>query len=663
MIPTRDMNQVSSRAQGIVMSRPEIKQALIKEHSIYKQGKKKLLCSVKNCTSVVKRSGKCAAHVPKRICSVFGCCKTVKKYGACNKHSNMMERGDDEQLKSRDDDDDASIANDNAVITTTAGRGEGTEIDETVVFADGGGKMMGEDVDDDGVSDNNAIGSFDDIVNTGADKRSLAPNSLIMTSPTVDLDGSITTKSPCVDTTYLMINKVKHDISNILYYNPDKKDPDTGKLGVMKINNKNVEKGNDIHSWTLRTNGKRGGCRPRSYPSSKIVDDLNPIVIDNAIFGDVVEVEFNEDTKNFVFFASEKSECPLLREIHQCYAQYRFDIDRLRSSIPQPKKLWKGDHLAGGLYLPCGYAIRGGTRESKAKYPYMIHSGCYAIVKELFSIYAKILGLEARVIQKYFPAEYDENHKIYMDGKANDCIFPSPNDQQGGTNDIDYVYWCLHQVALRIMGGEESKILRNERRMAWHVDQSDVKSNQLLTFLPIGGDDGRGGHVPDSDLMVFEHETGGKCFRLRTTKTNTVVFILLNSGRQLHGSAMERINDGIDNNNISLRFIGYGRENVRNFGKRRIDGKIKGEAYQKTRLLDHIPISRDAVKVGDTVTAKWGKQKDLYLATLVKDNGQLSLQWHIDKKTTPYSDKRVLYSKLCYKVHPSECKHCNPPPY
>ena len=144
----------------------------------------------------------------------FGNCKTVKKYGACNKHSHMLETGDDEQLKSRDDDDDddddASILNDNAVATTSAGRGEETVIDEKVVFADGGGKMMGEDVDDDGVGDNNAIGSFDAIVMTWADKRSLAPNSLIETSrnsratslgesssvSTVDLDSSITTNSP-----------------------------------------------------------------------------------------------------------------------------------------------------------------------------------------------------------------------------------------------------------------------------------------------------------------------------------------------------------------------------------------------------------------------------------------------------------------------------------
>ena len=495
----------------------------------------------------------------------------------------------------------------------------------------------------------------------GSSSLSTETGSASIKGGTSDLgSNSISTKSPCVGTTYLMINKVKHDINNILYYNPDEKDPNTGEIGVMTINNKYVEEGNDIHSWTLRTNGKRGGCRPRSYPSSKIIDELNPIVIDNAIFGDVVEVEFNEETKNFVFFASEKSECPLLRKIHQCYAQYRFDIDRLRSSIPQPNKLWKRDNLAGGLYLPCGYAIRGGTRESGPKYPYMIHSGCYSIVKELFSIYAKILGLEARVIQKYFPAEYDENHKVYMDGKANDCIFPSPNDQQGGTNDIVYLYWCLHQVALRIMGGEESKIQRNERRMAWHVDQTDVESNQLLTFLPIGGDYGRGGHVPDSDLMVFEHDTGGKCFRLRTTKANTVVFILMNSGRQLHGSAMERINDGIDNNNYSARFIGYGRENVRSFGKRRIDGKIKGEAYQNTRLLDHIPLSRDAVKVGDTITATWGKKKQLFHAKLITIDCQLHFQWDIDGKTTLCSENSVMYSKKCYNVHPSECKHCNP---
>lgn len=283
------------------------------------------------------------------------------------------------------------------------------------------------------------------------------------------------------------------------------------------------------------------------------------------------------------------------------------------------------------------------------------------MVKELFSIYAKILGLEARVIHKYCPVEYYESQKVYLEGKANDCIFPSPNDQQGGTNDSTNLYWCLHQVALRIMGGEESKNQRDERRMAWHVDQSDVQSNQLLTFVPIGGDDGRGGYVPDSDLIVFEHDTGGKCFRLKPSKANTVVFILMNSGTQLHSNAMERIDDSrIDNNNLSARFIGYGRKNVSGYCKRRIDGKIKGVAYQTTRLLEHFRISRGAIKFGDTVTSKWGNKKQLYLATLIMINRQLHLHWHIDNKMTPCSDKRVMYSKKCYNVHPSECKHCNP---
>lgn len=165
MIPTRDRNQVSSHAQGIGMRRPELKQALIQEHSIYKQGKKrKLLCSVKNCTSVVKRSGKCAAHAPKRTCSVFGCCKTVKKNGACNKHSLPLETGD-EQLKSRDDDDnDASIPNDNAVATN---------LDNSQMSAIGGRTMeVNYDASDEDAAGSGAVDGGDDDANSVSSTKS-----------------------------------------------------------------------------------------------------------------------------------------------------------------------------------------------------------------------------------------------------------------------------------------------------------------------------------------------------------------------------------------------------------------------------------------------------------------------------------------------------------
>ena len=121
---------------------------------------------------------------------------------------------------------------------------------------------------------------------------------------------------------------------------------------------------------------------------------------------------------------------------------------------------------------------------------------------ELYDLYAQILGIEAQVIKTYFPEEYSANHELYNDG--NDCIFPSPKQQQHDPMVGPGVFWGLHQIALQLMGGEISDDDRAVRRMAWHVDQSDVKSNQLLTFLPMGGINGEGGHVRDSDLTVFK---------------------------------------------------------------------------------------------------------------------------------------------------------------
>ena len=44
----------------------------------------------------------------------------------------------------------------------------------------------------------------------------------------------------------------------------------------------------------------------------------------------------------------------------------------------------------------------------------------------------------------------------------------------------------------------------------------------------MGGKDGKGGRVVDSDLVVFEHENGGQCYRVRTSLPGTVVFVLMN---------------------------------------------------------------------------------------------------------------------------------------
>jgi hypothetical protein len=293
--------------------------------------------------------------------------------------------------------------------------------------------------------------------------------------------------------------------------------------------------------------------------------------------------------------------------------------------------------------------------------PFVIESNCNNVVTELYGLYAQILGLEAQLIKECFPNEYNANHDLY--GGAEDCIYPTPEAQQKHPNVEDGVYWGLHQVALRKMGMETSDADRAKQRMAWHVDQSDVKSNQILTFLPMGGRNGKGGHVQDSDLMVFEHEKGGKSFRLNTSVEDTVVFILMNSGKQLHGSAMDdTCKLGRQSFCWSARFIAYGRNNVLHFTNGRKEGKRHGLAFRQRKMRNHRPLCKETVMVGDRVLAFFGKKKKLLPATLIISDNELHFQWDCDGTKTK-CNKSNFYNVVCAeKTQVNECRYCNPVP-
>ena len=124
------------------------------------------------------------------------------------------------------------------------------------------------------------------------------------------------------------------------------------------------------------------------------------------------------------------------------------------------------------MYIPRGIAMQGGTKDSRPDLPFLMKSGKYAIIMELVDIYAKILGKQADVLCEYCPRDYEESKKIYKEGDKYQCNFPTSGSQQGKSFDNNDMYWRLHQVAIRIMGGvdENSNKIRDEKRIAWHVD-------------------------------------------------------------------------------------------------------------------------------------------------------------------------------------------------
>ena len=448
--------------------------------------------------------------------------------------------------------------------------------------------------------------------------------------------------------TTITINGQKRPSSQ-LYYDPNEcSDSTEAAGGSMKVDNDVVHP--IMHEFTAQSNGK-ARCTPRPLPSANIVEKLDPPIIDGST-GDVNHIQFRNKMENTVFFAHKDSTCSLLKRLYSCYEQYSGLLAQLVEACPS--HLYNEDGLAGGTYLPAGIAIRGGIQESSSKLPFLIRQTAYNIVRKICDIYAKIAGIQALIAEKYCPKDYVENVQTYNDGE--DCIFPPPASQRKDQEESEGLHWSQHQVALRIMNNLLDEEAWRKYRIAWHADQTDVKTKQFLTFLPMGGKDGKGGRVVDSDLVVFEHENGGQCYRVRTSLPGTVVFVLMNSSKQLHGNAKDRFIVGLDESAWSLRFIAYGRQSVLNFTRRRESGKITGKAFWGTQVTKHVPLGIGEYQEGKEVSAMFGKT--LRTATLVMKSDGLHFLWE-DSSTTKCGRSNI-FSRHCSKCNANMCKHCNP---
>jgi len=435
-----------------------------------------------------------------------------------------------------------------------------------------------------------------------------------------------------------------------IYYNPDEENPATKSMGVLRVGKDLV---NDITIHKSTKSSSTGS--PRACLDSRLMEKLNPPLVDDSR-GEVVKIEFGNGMTNTIFFAKETSQCPLLRKLYAHVEKYKSKLVEMIKAVPTD--LWEVDCLAGGHILSGGIAMRNGSQGSSPKLPFLRHESTYTIVKEIHNIYATIAGLEALIIDKYCPSESMKNHEIYRGGE--DCIYPSPMAQRKGQVMSEGLHWNLQQIAIRIMSNEcECPEQLQALRTALHIDQSDVDTHQPLTFFSVGGEDGKGGRVIDSDLMVFEHPQGGQSYRLRTSLANTVVVGLINSARQLHGNAYDVERSGFERGISCIRFIPYGRDNVLNFIRRRREGKVSGMAALEMKVMHHRPLEEHEYSDGDVVSARFGKSEAILAATLIKGGDDYYFRWHSDNTFTPCR-RSSIFSQHCAGVEPHNCDHCNP---
>ena len=134
----------------------------------------------------------------------------------------------------------------------------------------------------------------------------------------------------------------------------------------------------------------------------------------------------------------------------------------------------------------------------------------------------------------------------------------------------------------------------------------------------------------------------------------------MNSTKQLHGNApdVERPATVFDKDCYCMRFIPYGRTKVLGFVQRRLLGDVQGEAFWDIKMNEHSALDSEKLQVGDVVSAKFGKNKKLYKATLVEEDGDLCFRW-LDGSSTKVARSKV-FSRHCLESDPHECIHCNP---
>ena len=447
---------------------------------------------------------------------------------------------------------------------------------------------------------------------------------------------------------WIKINGKKIDCCHFEYPPTQKND----QKCMLKIDREIVYA--EFHELTKK--GQKDHCRPRPILSASIANMVGAQVIDNRC-GDVVRIKFPSGRQNTGFAARNDSKCKYLRELHEYITNNRNGFEELFQKVPP--HLWEKDSLAGGKYLPMGMSLRSGIQGSNPRCPFLRQESAYKVCKAIAHFYENIYGRLAMLMKKYCDAKYSENHKLYEGG--HDCIFPSPKAQMNSNLGTNGIFIGLSQIVLRVMDNENTSNKQNPSRTALHVDSGDVDSDQFLTFIPMGGQSNCGGHVFGTDLMVFEHEEGGASYRLRTTIPDTVVILLMNSARQLHGNVEEDYNNipaELDRSLWSARLIGYGRSSVQHFIDRRRRGAVRGNAFWDTQVMEHLPLQRDQVRVGNLVSAKFGSK--LFRAEICGEHDNLYLLWDGEKRCTKLRPNQPVYSIYCSKSNPNECEHCNP---
>ncbi len=290
-----------------------------------------------------------------------------------------------------------------------------------------------------------------------------------------------------------------------------------------------------FHPTTLKSNKK---ARPRAQLTDNHIAMLQLPTVDESS-SDITKITFPNGMVNYVLLARQNSSCPSLQRLHN-YIMTAKNGDKLDTILTLLKNSrFLTDDLGGGKYVVSGYGNLGrNTKRRPPTQPCMRKSLTLPEHDAIANVVGGILSCVACCVQKHCEELYIKNQKLKQINP--NLQWPSLKHQC-----LEYS-WMSSQFVLRRWGPGLSKCQggtpQKNMIVSAHVDRGDLDTVMPSIYCTGGGVDGKGGRVSSTDLALFENETGGAGVHIKTCIRDTVVVVMSNSRRQLHGCILEESN-------------------------------------------------------------------------------------------------------------------------
>ena len=268
-------------------------------------------------------------------------------------------------------------------------------------------------------------------------------------------------------------------------------------------------------------------ARPRVQLTEEHAIKLQLPIIDERS-GEVTEIIFPNGRVNYVLLARRNSSCTALRALHKHMDEHGGELDEFLSKLDRNRLK---DDLGGGRYIVSGFGNMG-RNVSKTVHPptqpalrkslkFVEHDKLAKMIGRIFSHISECIAKHCGDVHK--------GNQALMQNR--NLVWPSLEYQNNSKWN-----WMSSQFIVRRWGPALATDWPPEKDIvAAHTDTGDLDCTTFNCYRTGGGLRGKGGPVASTDFAAFEKATGGAGYRVKTCIEDTIVVVVLNSKRQLHG--------------------------------------------------------------------------------------------------------------------------------